>query len=455
MGTTDTVLLIILFIILFIILCYNILYYAGYSDYAAQVDLTEHMIGSNNTNCSKRKWVRSKTCSSYMNRTTYDVLAANNIQKTDNPDEADIVFPCGYNNIDHEIKLLPHIDDRSNMKSNMRNKKPKIVFIIDGADEITAKNYLWLNILNYHGYNKARTLSPNTYVLTSDHKVADLARLVTEHKPGKLYIMKKNIQRQSGLLITDKVDDIISNKGSYVLAQEMLMDSYLVNMHKINLRVYVVVVCYKNRTTVYVYNNGFMYYTPKEFTPNPNNTSTDNHITTGYVDRDMYTVNPLTHVDFARYLDSAEGSTYHTKSKPRTLSDVEKSIRHSGQRISEVVFRRINELIRDVFSSFKGKIGRSDDSNGKPIPIYNDISVQIFGADVAIDLNLMPKIIEVNKGPDLDPKDERDSEVKKRLVDSIIRTGLTYTDEHNHYASRDINNEYGDAALIPVLEYTT
>jgi hypothetical protein len=398
-----------------------------------------------------------------MNSTTYDVLTANNIQKTDNPDEADIVFPCGYNNIDHEIKLLPHIGDRSNPKSNMANMaKPKIVFIIDGADEITAKNYLWLNILNYHGYNKARTLSPNTYILTSDHKVVDLARLTLEHKPGKLYIMKKNVQRQTGLLITDKVDDIVSNKGSYVLAQEMLMDSYLVNMHKINLRVYIVIICHQNRTTVYVYNNGFMYYTPKEFTSNPNNTSSDNHITTGYVDRDMYTINPLTHTDFARYLDSAEGSTYHSKSKPRILSDVEKSIRRSGQRISVIVFSRIHELIRDVFSSFQNKIGRSDDSNGKPIPIYNDISVQIFGADVAIDSNLMPKIIEVNKGPDLDPKDERDSEVKKGLVDSIIRTGLTYTDRNNYdynygHSNRDIdiNNEYGDAALIPVLEYTT
>ena len=118
MGTTDTVLLIILFIILFIVLCHNILYYTGYSDYAAQVDLTEHMADTNKKN---RKWIRSKTCSSYMNSTTYDVLAANNIQKTDNPNEADIVFPCGYNNIDHEIKLLPHIGDRSNPKSNMRN----------------------------------------------------------------------------------------------------------------------------------------------------------------------------------------------------------------------------------------------------------------------------------------------------------------------------------------------
>ena len=44
-----------------------------------------------------------------------------------------------------------------------------------------------------------------------------------------------------------------------------------------------------------------MYYTKKHFIKN--NNTLDNHVTTGYVERSVYTENPLTHEDFKKYLD--------------------------------------------------------------------------------------------------------------------------------------------------------
>ena len=38
---------------------------------------------------------------------------------------------------------------------------------IDGADEFSAKNNLWEHILNYYGYEKAKELSPNTFILNT------------------------------------------------------------------------------------------------------------------------------------------------------------------------------------------------------------------------------------------------------------------------------------------------
>ena len=197
----------------------------------------------------------------------------------------------------------------------------------------------------------------------------------------------------------------------------MLEDSYLVSGRKINLRVYIVVVCHKEATDVYVFNNGFMYYTKQMFVKGDKNP--DNHITTGYVERDIYHKNPLTHTDFKMYLDMKEGDKYHPSNNPRTLSDPEKSIRSQGLNLSQVIFDRINKLIMDIFIAFKGKICKKVDNRHEPVPIYKDYSVQIFGADVAINDQLQPQIIEINKGPDLSSKDERDGYVKKKLVSDV------------------------------------
>jgi hypothetical protein len=419
----DKLLIIILCILLTIIIFFTFIYVDKNKDKNK---------GQNKT------WFRSGSCSSYMNQTTIDVLKKNLIFETDDVEEADIYFPCGYNNIDNEIKMMPHVDEVDNRITTDK----KIVFIIDNADQITAKNYLWLNILNYHGYHKAKTLSPNTYVLTLDHKQEDMIRLNKEHVDGKMYILKKNVQRQTGLHLTGSLDEINANKDSFVLAQELLLDSYLVNKRKINLRVYVVVLAYKNTINVYVYDDGFMYYTKKEFDPKDN--SMDNHITTGYVDRQVYVDNPLTHKDFARYLDLDEGVSYYGDSEKRHLSDLEKNIRAQNIKISDLVFSRIHKLIADVFISFKGKICRKRDGSDNPIPIYDDYSAQIFGADVAVNKDLIPQIIEVNKGPDLDAKDERDKMVKFKLVDSVMSMlGLTKSENKN-----SAKNKSNDLKLV-------
>lgn len=386
---------------------------------------SEHMINVPKLDSQESTtWSRTDSCRYYMDDTTSNVLKTKNITKADDQRKAELIFPCGYNNIDDEIKALP------NVYQNSTTDGPKRVFIIEGADEITAKNYLWKNILNHHGITKACMMSPTTYLLTEPEKSKDVHRMNKNHYPGKMYIMKKNIQRQTGLEITDDINKIKRNLGYYVLAQDLLENSYLVSGRKINLRVYIVVVCHESDTDVYVFNNGFMYYTKKMFVKG--NKHPDNHITTGYVERDVYHKNPLTHNDFKTYLDMGEGDKYHPTNNPRTLTDEEKSIRSQGLKVSKVVFDRISKLIADVFIAFKGRICRKIDNRGDPVPIYKDYSVQIFGADIAINDQLQPQIIEINKGPDLSPKDDRDGNVKRKLVGDVLEIlGLKPTANDN------------------------
>lgn len=405
MNIKQTIYLIVVLVFLFIILlCIN--------NFESKNN-SEHMINIPKIKSDSPSWTQTSTCKYLLDETTRATMKSSNINKI-NDNSADIIFPCGYNDINNEIKALPTVYYGHDSKND-----PKRIFIIDGADEITAKNYLWKNILQHHGLRKAQEMSPDTFILSEPFRSTDLARLEKNHHNNKLYILKKNIQRQTGLEITNDIEKIKSNVNGYVLAQELITDSYLVNGRKINLRVYIVVVCYKNHTDVYMFNNGFMYYTKNKF-DNKHSLNMDDHVTTGYVDRDVYEKNPLTHTDFKKYLDLDEGFKYHESNDRRMLYQNEKEIRSQGLNISTIIFKRIEKLLSDVFISFKGKICRKIDDNNNEIPIYNDYTVQIFGADIAINDQLQPQIIEINKGPDLSPKDNRDGDVKKQMVNDVL-----------------------------------
>lgn len=372
-------------------------------------DIEEMIVISKSEN---PKWNRSSECTSKFGKIFETMLDNKNIIKVKNNEQSDLVFPCDYNNINNEIRNI------------LKNNNNNIYFIIDGADEISAKNSLWKNILNYHGREKAKELSPITYLL---YDAEDMKLLMKEHYEGKIYIMKKNIQRQQGLKIASNIKDVLKNEGGYVIAQELLQDPYLINDRKINLRIYILVLCHKGNTDVFMYNDGFMYYTKQDY--KYGDYSDSNHITTGYVERDIYTKNPLTHKDFKRYLDMDQNKKYHPTSKlNRQLNDSEQDIRNKGMKISTVVFNSIQQLLSDIFITFNGKICTQNSD------IYSKYSAQLFGVDIAINDKLNPIIMEINKGPDLSPKDDRDRVIKESLVkDTLDILGLIKNNTNNGF----------------------
>ena len=340
------------------------------------------------------------TCKYIVSENIISVFEENNIKKNNNDAKSNIYLPCTYDNTEIEIKNM-------DLNENIENK----VFIIHNADQLAAKDYLWKNLTAKYELDECLTLTPMTYILYEEN---DIKRLKQEYKNNKLYILKKNIQRQEGLKICNNLDDIIKNKKDYILAQELLQDPYLINGRKINLRMYVLVVCNKNNYDVYVYNDGFMYYTKDLF--KQNSTEFGPNITTGYIDRKVYEENPLTHQDFRKYLDT-----------DRELTSDEQTVIKSNNKLSDYTFNNIYELIKKVFSAFDGKIGNGD-------KLYNHISFQLFGADVAIDKKLNAKIMEINKGPDLDSKDKRDGDIKKGIIKDILKTiGAVENDDNNNF----------------------
>lgn len=345
-------------------------------------------------------WIRNK-CKYEMSETIKNVLNDNNIIEMNNNDKEsidyDLYLPCGYNDINEEIK-------------NLEVKSPKgRIFIIKNADELIAKERLWKYVKNTYGINKAKELMPNSYILDDKD---DMERLKRDFKG--IYIMKKNIQRQEGLKITDSLEDILKGKErNYVVVQELLQDPYLINGRKINIRFYCLVICKENNYNVYCFDDGFMYYTKELF--KMNSLLDEHNITTGYIDRKVYEENPLTQKDFREYLDSE-----------RLLTKNEELIKKKNKKLSEYGFNNIYKLLQEIFICYKGILCNKEKK-------YNNLSFQLFGVDIAVDNKLKSKIMEINKGPDLGAKDKRDSELKHKCVKDMFKLiGLIENDEENN-----------------------
>lgn len=235
---------------------------------------------------SKKQWYRSKQCKYQMISVLKNMIDAHKLNKGSD-DSWGVYLPCGYNYSQQELDSL---------KPTSPDQK---IFIIKGCDNLSRKDNLWEHLESKYGTKKASMLMPRTYVLLGDK---DLDSFKNEYNEDKIYILKKNIQRQNGLKMTSDKSKILNGiSDGYVVAQEMLQDPFTIEGRKTNCRVYLLVVCKGGKKQGYVYTDGFMYYTPKRF--KINSTNKDRVITTGYIDRKIYERNPLTLQDLAEYLE--------------------------------------------------------------------------------------------------------------------------------------------------------
>jgi len=368
---------------------------------------------TNNTNNIYKTYMRNP-CKTLMSNLFIEILSKYSKYDDVSPD---LIFPCSYDNPIDEYDKFKQFDNA-------------IYFLIDGHDLLTAKNALYNTVREYYTksldnielYKKLKSLMPDSFILHNDN---DIQRL--KQSKYNLYIVKKNIQRQTGLFITNSIDKILEllknnpKKFPYVIAQELLQDPYLINGRKINLRIYVFIVITADKYNVYIYNDGFMYYTPKMFVVN--NPDRDVNITTGYIDRNVYKVNPLTHIDFKNYLDSIDLSNNiitDFKNNPDS-HDLSNNIITNTNTSStkDKIFNNINKLIYDIFICYKNKLGTNE-------KLYKNTKCQLFGVDIAICSDLTAKLMEINKGPDLGAKDERDKQLKYDLILNMLNLiGIT------------------------------
>lgn len=282
--------------------------------------------------------------------------------------EANFYFFQSFNRIDTNIMFL-------------KNYLPKKCIIngMNGTDLLVSKSLL-------ARYMKSTSYLPIPTFILSDKTENDQFLNYVTNNPSTPLILKKNIQRQTGVFM-GKGEDIYNEaqKPDYVVAQRLLDDPFLVKGHKINIRVYLVIIIAPELGDKWMhYKDGFIYYTPKPYEQN-NEINSDTMITSGYIDRQIYEDKPLSLTDLYSYIGK------------------EKS-------------KKLQTNIQKCFMTVCSKYSKDLCSLNADIP---GIKFSIFGCDLAPDKDLNVTLMEINKGPDLSYKDERDKNVKYNLVKTI------------------------------------
>jgi hypothetical protein len=321
---------------------------------------------------------------SNLNETQTKILSKAGIKQSNTEIKDTIRFINGYNEVETELKNIPD------------NSYPFIAGI-KGMDYIVAKNYIWIVLKLYYTIPELLKLVPETFVLKDQ---SDTKMLLETNINNKIFIFKKNIQRQEGLLLLtkkeitqEKINELI--KQDFVVAQNYLDNPLIIDTRKVNIRIYLLITISNGIVSAYVYDNGFMYYSQSSYSYS---IDTEKAITTGLQkDRSVYERNPL------------------------TLKDLKILLK---QEKAELLIENINTLLTNIINGTKKMLTGHT----------NAVNFSLFGCDIQPDSDLNVKLIEINKSPSLDIKDDRDGDVKYALQKDMFEiVGITEKTKENGF----------------------
>lgn len=332
-----------------------------------------------NKNDSKLKFTKckEKKVQNYFEHT----FKNHNIVKTKKNDW-DLYLPCGYTYVESELK-----------KIIIRDKDQKI-FAIQGCDKISSKNYLWKILTDTYGIPNASKMMPMSYIISDKNHIELFKK---NYKIGRIYLLKKNIQRKKGILLTkdyNKIMKICNDKSErYKVIQEYVDDLYLIKDRKINLRYYLLIVCHKNIKKGYLYKFGKCIYTnkthkSKNITENMLNNNAEMFLTSLNLDPKIYDELPESFEDLEEYM----GINYYN-----------------------VLNTNVLNLFKKTMVAIESNICSSTAN------VKDNLTFQLFGADIIFNNNLQPYLLEFNKGPSMKYITKSDEKMKKQLTADVFR----------------------------------
>jgi hypothetical protein len=309
-----------------------------------------------------------------------NVFDNNNIIKS--KDNWNIYIPCGYNEVEDELTKIKINDEKIN----------KYIFGLNGCDTIVSKNKIWESLVSCFGRKKASTLMPESFILDDLNEI-ELFRKSFNPSLNEIYILKKNVQRKEGLKLTRDYFEIIDGyKEYYRVAQKYITDLYLINQRKVNLRIYLLIVIKDNFIYFYVSDKGKCIYTNKKY--NDDDLDFESNITSYNLDMTVYEQNPRDFEELKIFIDENESEN---------IMNFKNGI---------YLFNKINLLMEEISICLSKNLYQSKN-------IKNTVAFQLFGADVIFDKELHPYLLELNKGPDMTPRDEIDENMK-----NIVQTDM-------------------------------
>lgn len=356
---------------------------------------------------NKNRNITYHKCSYIKNHSNInDILNENDIIKfidnpNDNPNDNknywDLYLPCGYNYVEGELKNLTPTN------------KDQRIFAINGCDKIASKNNLWRILRDYFGRKKAATIMPETYIISD---IKDMEIFKSNYNSNKLYLLKKNVQRKEGIIITSDYQEIMK-KTNFKVIQEYVPNLFLIKNRKINIRLYLLIVCYNGDTIGYLYNKGKCIYTNKDYNSNDKNVNnntfnnTNNH-------NNSNNANANNNVSLKEWrethLTSVNLDMEIYESHPETLKQLE----------STIGFYKYNKLWNKILTLFQNCMKAINGNLCNLKKLDQNVTFQLFGADIIFNDEMHPYLLEFNKGPSMKYMTPTDTQMKKDLTQDIF-----------------------------------
>tara|TARA_B100000902_G_scaffold399078_1_gene468294 strand:+ start:105 stop:1322 length:1218 start_codon:yes stop_codon:yes gene_type:complete len=304
----------------------------------------------------------------------------------------DLYLPCGYNYVEGELKNL-----------SPKNKNQKI-FAINGCDKIASKNNLWKILRDYFGREKAATIMPETYIISD---IKDMEVFKSNYQPNKLYLLKKNVQRKEGIIITSDYQEIM-NKRDFKVIQEYVPNLFLIKNRKINIRLYLLIICHNGTTIGYLYDKGKCIYTNKDYNSNDVSSNINNSSNSSNFSNSN---NNVTLKEWREtHLTSVNLDMEIYETHPETLQQLE----------STIGFYKYNKLWNKIVILFQNCMKAIDGNLCSLKKLEQNVTFQLFGADIIFNTDMHPYLLEFNKGPSMKYMTPTDTKMKKSLTQDIF-----------------------------------
>lgn len=321
-----------------------------------------------------------------LNDATLKGLQTTEFKKGASANTSSLYIPCDYNYIEIELaKMTP-------------SNQTKYIYAIKGCDSLCGKDSLW-SILNLvYGREEASKIMPQTWIIDDEEDNALDTYYQTHRAAQPAFILKKNIQGKRGLKIADSLDmiyEIVSYDNAYKVAQLYIKNSYTINDRKLNIRLYVVISCFRKQIQWFIYNYGKCIYTNKKYDP------VQSFMGNNINDKEQH---------FTSYNLNTK-QVYITEKLPETLQDFALFI--DANQYAKL-WAQICAKLSAIKKAFAGSLCNLES-------LAEQICFQLFGIDIIIDADTMePYILEFNKGPEMTYKSPGDNTLKQQLITDIL-----------------------------------
>ncbi len=281
------------------------------------------------------------------------------------------------NNWDIYLFCKGDLSNKALDEIKVHDKRQKIFFIYNNAD-VGVKKKLWQNLENYYGRDVAETIMPSTYLYPKDEQL-----FKRKYRSGRWYFLKNEKQRQEGITITSNINEIMNHKQyKYDFIQENVPNPLLFKGHKLNFRVYLLVIKKGNHIQSYMYNDGIVSYAIDKC--DNDNLTFNNSIASFYKSKQLY-----------------------DQGYPIILSQLKEQMDIPWNKLHN----RIKHKLKLIMDAIHHKLIKRD---------KGVVTFQLFGVDVISDVNMDPKILEINISPGMKPYDEHDRKMRSTLQDDVI-----------------------------------